>query len=42
MRFEFVEDLEKPDRPGRHAASASAVTPSGLVLGDPLFPAAAA
>lgn len=39
MRFEFVEDLEKPDRPGRHAA---ALTPSGLVLGDPLFPAAAA
>lgn len=40
MRFEFVEDLEKPDRPGRaHAASAG---PAGLPLGDPLFPAAAA
>jgi hypothetical protein len=39
VRFEFVEDLEKPDRPGRAHAAA---TPAGLPLGDPLFPAAAA
>ena len=40
MRFEFVEDLEKPDRPGRSAALQ--VSLAGLPVGDPLFVAAAA
>ena len=40
MRFEFVEDLEKPDRPGRSAALRASLT--GLPLGDTLFVAAAA
>lgn len=40
VRFEWVEDLAKPDRPGRDASLATTMT--GLPLGDPLYPASAA